>query len=388
MDTRNKLFGIFWGGIVFVATFILTYKLTMTPNSDYQGHMEVARTINLSNIWSNAYPMWHLLVKLVYVILYYTVGEQMEWSASFVSAVINLVVFEMINSLFAREKIKGHSFYSFILMFVTPIYIPRFNPSLYLGQGSPNTWHNPTNLMVKPFAIAVFFMIVTLLEQIENKNKIQPGKWGVLALLLFLSTLAKPSFVQGMIPALGIFLIIKCVANKYCHIREYLLLCSCFIPAVIWLVYQFIWAFYSDGEGGIGISWLLVWGVSSPNVWISTILVLAFPLMYILFHVRRLVTCMDIQLSFILVCVTWLEYALLYEKGSRIWHGNMGWSLLLAYSVFWIVSVIHYAKDVTKMLGDKTLSVKNVCLGCVMLVHFICGCYYWSYLLTNAAACY
>jgi hypothetical protein len=61
MDTRNKLFNIFLGGIVFVATFILTYKLTMTPNSDYQGHMEVARTLNLSNIWSNAYPMWRIL---------------------------------------------------------------------------------------------------------------------------------------------------------------------------------------------------------------------------------------------------------------------------------------------------------------------------------------
>jgi hypothetical protein len=267
---------------------------------------------------------------------------------------------------------------------VTPIYVPKFNPQLYLGQGSPNTWHNPTNLMVKPFAIVLFLMIVMVLDQIERGKKISLKQWGWITLLLFLSVLAKPSFIQGMIPALGIFLIIKCVMNKFCYIRVYFQLCCCFIPAVLWMVYQFIYAFYvGEGGEGIGVCWLLVMKLSSPNVWISTLLVLAFPITYIIFNIRTSVESTDIQMAFLLVVVTWLEYAFFYEKGSRLSHGNLGWGLQLSYAIIWIVVVYHYAKDITLSENHKLQIVKNSVLGVEMMAHFACGCYYWYYLLTT-----
>lgn len=48
-----------------------------------------------------------------------------------------------------------------VLMFVQPIYIPWFNSLLFLGQGTPNIWDNPTNAATYPFTLLSAYIFFT-----------------------------------------------------------------------------------------------------------------------------------------------------------------------------------------------------------------------------------
>jgi hypothetical protein len=62
-----------------------------------------------------------------------------------------------------KKSVKGKFdenfflFMTFALMVVTAIYVPFFNRSVYLGQGSPSLIHVPTIIVVKPFVFLHYF---------------------------------------------------------------------------------------------------------------------------------------------------------------------------------------------------------------------------------------
>lgn len=88
-----------------------------------------------------------------------------------------------------------------------------------MGQGSPNTWHNPNNFMVKPFAIVIFLAVFRILEDIIERRTIEKKRFIKIAIFAELSVFEKPSFLQGFLPALVIYLLIN--AKTYLkHIKK------------------------------------------------------------------------------------------------------------------------------------------------------------------------
>lgn len=200
---KNLIYRLMFAVILYTITYTIIFKLVV-QGSDYRSHMIIADKIQLGSIVDyflneNPYFMWHILIKLVSKILYIP----MEYAVAIVSALINVLIYCFINKIMKIYYVEKSELISFILLLVGPLYIPWYNEKIYLGQGTPNIWHNPTSLVVKPFAICCFFMVLKLLASIQQKIEIKRKQYITLSILIFLSVLAKPSFIQGFIPGLG-----------------------------------------------------------------------------------------------------------------------------------------------------------------------------------------
>lgn len=368
--------------------YTITYAVVLKEMSvgDYPFHANIADKINEDSIleitlFENPYFMWHLLVKVVKSIFF----MPLEYAAATVSSATNTIVYLIaVKIMRSYYHVENANLIGFILLLVGPLYIPWYNPQIYYGQGTPNLWHNPTNLMVKPFAVSCFFIIVSLLGRIHKKEKLIKKQYITLGVLLFLSVLAKPSFLQGIIPGLGLYFLIHCIKDKFQNLKNYLYICLAFIPAVCWMGWIFISAFYTGETGeGIGFGWLEVISISTSNVLVSVLLLRGFPLLYLILNWKKLWNKTDVQLSICWEVMSWLESALLYEQGIRKSHGNFSWAVLLSVFVFWMVMLLHFIKDIQVMdINNKKEVIKNSVLLVILLLHLLCGCYYIFCLLT------
>lgn len=114
------------------------------------------------------------------------------------------------------------------------------------------------------------------------------------------------------------------------------------LPCIVLLMVQYTVSFYlsSASDGGVEIAWLAVWKVWSPNVLLSLLLSMAFPVYYyIVFANRREGHGTGDRLAGCTFLCGLLEYAILAETGERRYHGNFMWGLQLAAFLIYFVSV-------------------------------------------------
>lgn len=205
--------------------------------------------------------------------------------------------------------------------------------------------HNPTNAMVKPFALLCVVLFVDIMTAIEKNEESIKKSLITFSILLAVSVLAKPSFFQEFIPAAGLYLIAMWIKGKCKYFLRYFFVCVSFLPGLAIVIYQFAIAFfYSETSGGIGFGWLDVFGAATPNAYISFLLVVAFALCYTLLFFKETIKKKEIQFAWFFTIIGWLEAAVLYEQGFRMYDGNFTWSVQLGYFVLWVIILIDYAK--------------------------------------------
>lgn len=385
-EKKEWLLKVIFSVILYTIAFTLIFRYTGITMSDYSVHMRQSEQLYRGNfinyIQSNPYFMWHFLVRVFYKIF----AMPMEYATAVFSALVHVAVYLVAAEIMKKHEIDKSEVISFFLMFAGPLYAPWYNQNYYLGQYSPNIWHNPTSLMVKPFAACCFFMILGFLTDIGNGKKIKRSRWAVLSILIFLSVVAKPSFVQGMIPGLGVYLIYICVKNRFQRIKEYICLCLTFVPGVLLVLYQMSTFWGAGGtRGAIKIGWLKVISYRSPDVWISLLLSFGFPLLYIVLNRKRTLARTDVQLSICYFVMAWLEYAVLYETVAT-YSGNFGWAQVLATFILWTVIIICFFQDIQHFrMDDKLLTIKNTVLMVVLSIHLLCGCWYVYTLIIGPA---
>lgn len=385
-DKKNWCYKIIFAILIYVIAYAMVLKqMSFSGMCDYKFHAASAMDIHLDSLLeyiflNQPYFLWHIIVKFCS----YLGFMPAEYAAATVSAVATVAVYLLVEKILKHYCADHTEFLSFLLLLVGPIYIPWYNSKIYLGQGTPNTWHNPTNLMVKPFAVACFFLILFILKIIYDGKHVEKKYYMILTALLFISTLAKPSFLQGFIPALGIYMIIYCIKNKFRDIKNYLFICLTFVPSVLWMLWTFVTMFYTNSNGGgIGVGWLKWLSIYSPNVALSMALLFMFPILYIILNIKKIYKKTDIQLSVIWNFIAWLEAALLFEKGRRMNSGNFFWGLLLSVFILWVIVSAYLVKDIKEMkLSDKRTVIKNSVLLVVFMLHLVCGILYLFRLFT------
>ncbi len=363
--------------LLYTITYSITFKLANNPLSDYIYHMDVANNIFMTFNTSSVYPIWHLCVKTVYEICHICLPVTIEYITAVVTGVINVCIYWTIEGILSRRGCYGSVLISFGSMFVTALYLPWFSNQIYLGHGGPNTWHNPTALIVKPFAIVSFFLICDLCKNIRNNEALTKKDYIVLAVSVLLSVLAKPSFFQCIVPALGIYILTILIIRKGANIKGYICMVISFVPAFIPVLVAFITAFYSEEGDGVGFGWMELWKYSSPHPLFSFFTVIVFPLAYVILNLKRAVSETAIQMALLTLLSGFLEYSLLFEKGKRMHDGNFGWALDLSYFIIWIVTTMYFFKD-WLMIGknSKKTLCKNSILMVIWLLHLASGMYY------------
>ena len=385
---------ILLGTVLAAVTFAVVMKELNFEFSDYDLHLQCA--VNLKQEFSylftdisqfshqGLYPLWHIIVYLFYHLGSFLFGSfDPSYAAAAVTALVNVCTFLLQDKILSRNGCPHSVLVAFGLSFVMPVFVPGLSPvTFYFGQSSPVVWHNPTNMTVKPFALAAFFLITEILDLISGNNAVSWEKYLKLSGLTFISVFAKPSFFQGIVPALGCVILIRLIRNRFRNIRSYFPLCACFVPAFLVILTQYLIAFfYGKGGEGIGIGWLEVAKVFYPHPAAVLILALLFPFCFILFNFGMEMKRIGIRFSLIYVLCSWLEFALLYERGDRKLHGNFEWALFLAYAAIWLVTSMDFFKDRQAVDGSgKAEKVKNCLLLLLWLLHLIFGIIYlWKF---------
>ena len=308
--------------------------LTALVGIDYGPHEQIALSLTPGDpvglFKAHPEPFWHLLTYGVVHLL----RCRVEIAAGIVSGLL-IVLTYVIAFVTIRGSVAGLQAHEIagldlVLHLVSAIYVPFFNKEPFLGQGSPNIWHNPTTIAVRPIALLIFVLVASMViqsRQEEFEKSIPVGKAVAAGLLLILSCLAKPSFVQVFYPAIFTLMVIWLIMFRGKNLRtaiQLMLILTAIRKGLTW---------------GDALAWLmLLWG----TVW-------------------RL---------------------LLAEKGERMYHGNFTWGYMLAVYLVWYAAVRSYLKLYfsEQMTGNKR-GVGFALATLVLVLHLVSGIYYLIYLV-------
>lgn len=371
---------------VFLLTYAVVFRLC-SGNSDYLLHTLWAIGMSPEQILQSFYDgserLWHIFVKLLYAL-----QGNMWVAAAAVTAAANAAAYYLLFRVTDRllpEKISRTltAGLLFLVFSANALCVP--GQTLYVSCGAINTWHNPTNIMVRPFALAVFYMTVRIYDRrrIPDSPKalfsLEGGFWHqfrepvytraelvLYPLCILCSAYAKPSFLQFFAPAILIFLLIDVVRTKGMLLPFCLKLALAYLPAAIIVLSQFS-SFFS---GGISISvassaaadgnasaasgiavYFLRETFAGPEEFFSAVgLILlrilrmsAFPLFVLAVAPRDFFRDSACRLGFFGAAAGRLESMLLHETGSRAGHGNFLWGHYLAAWMLWGAAMSRFA---------------------------------------------
>lgn len=369
---------IFFAILLFLITFFIVVKQMTFPSViDYQAHARSALALTFQNYFStflsSPYLMWHTLVKICSEILG---DDKAIYGAAIITGGFITATYIIVSRFMRRFGNNGACIMAFASCVIGPLYMPWINTNYYKGQGTPNTWHNPTNIAVKPFAALTLIYLLKIIAKIKKGENIQIKEMITLACFVFLGVFAKPSFAMSFIPALGIWIIISCVVEKFKNLKSYIVLCALFLPGVLLIGFQYMSFFGESTEAGIGIDLFRAVRYHTAHPLLSTLLTIAFPLLFLILNIKKEWKRYDTQIVTINATIGWLVQSFLYETGSREKHGNFGWAYLMSLFLLYFVTMGHFWEDLRTNTDNTKSMIKNGILFGLMCLQILFGIIY------------
>lgn len=327
---------------LFIMTFIVTIKQFTISSCDYSVHLSEALNQGVfpNSLKSAVEYLWHACVMVVYRII---PAITPEYAATIVSSAVNSFTYIIVFCYMIKNNNCRllAAFFTFCLFFIGPLYLPWFNENYYLGQSLSNTWHNPTNLMVKPFAVLTFILIVDILRGYKD-HIINYRKLVILAVINSISCFAKPSWNQIFLPSMLIYLLIVMIQSRTIETLKFcFIIGAALLPAGLIMLLQFFTTFGQSADGGeparIIIAPFVVIRNYTSSPLISFIISYTFPIIVFLCN-KRIAKDTDTKFAFILWVIGSAERSLLAESGERMYHGNLGWGAALATLLIHLVA--------------------------------------------------
>lgn len=374
--------------IMILVTFIMTIKQMGEMYSDVAVHARWAGAGRVDNTYAKfaSYPVWHMGVQLW--------ANKLHLPLDFAAAVVNsgfaaLTVTAVYGILKRNLKTNISSmliaFLTIGLSFITTFYVPFINPNIYINFCGPTIWHNPTNMAVKSVAIISIYLFYILYKSID-RGYVRNKKWLMLMLsiLLFISCIIKPSFLQGFLPAVMLFLLIELIMSKgkiFVFCVQSAIMC---LPAAAYLLFQLLSVFSPEEERQMQIAYMEVIGGWSPYPWLSLFLMTVFPLFTIVIFNKKLFKDKLYILSGLFALVSLAEAIFLVEVNEPN-SGNLCWAWQIAVFFLFLVSVIRFYQNITFKSSIKKERMVFVIGNCIFIWHAVSGMlYYGRLLLTDA----
>lgn len=227
---------------------------------------------------------------------------------------------------------------------------------LYLGYLSPNTYHNPTIILLKPFALLSFSYAIACVnsKRAANNEFILTS-----ALLTIACALTKPSFTICVLPALVLVAMIRRFSGAAPGWK--LLTFGFVIPAVATLGIQFQLTYGASqmeglygGQSHIVFAPLVVMENASGGLAPKLLLSLLFPMSVVSIDFKRARESPALMLAWVLFAFGAAFTYLMAESGPRMLHGNFTWSGQITAFVLFFQSVVHLAKYFQDQVGQES----------------------------------
>jgi len=366
-----------------VMVYTIVQKHMMIEGTDYSVHAIKAIDIfqnGFTGIFQNsAYPIWRIGVKFFERILHFNLFDSAAWTTLLFYVLTYVIIFYIFcKKLSDRFGYVFCAMVSGILMLVQPISLEGLTFEVVSGRMLINTWHNPTNIVARPFGIVAVFLLFEILNLWENEKKNSFLLYTCFGFSLILANLGKPSFSQMFVPAVAIYFIGYCVCHKFRNFNFCFYLALSIVPSLGVLLLQTVLSFGGgEGGGGVEIAPFAVLGQSQTNIPLMLITTLAFPLAVVITNWKKCVSDKKVHIAVMMVVVSFLEYAMLAEVGKRRYHGNFGWGFKLAIFYFWMLALIEYCEVIKK----EGINWKVILNGALLVLHLLCGIgYLWCQL--------
>ena len=239
----------------------------------------------------------------------------------------------------------------------------------YLGNLPPNVWHNSTTIFLMPFALLLFWNSYEQLKNPTTKRII------ILSILVLINIIIKPSFCFVFIVLYPIFLASSFGFTKKLWINV--------IPIIIGITLIFIQytilyvnslnasGLYDDSK--VVISIFQVWSHFSPNIPISLLGSILFPVIYIAFYWKE--ACQNLLMKYTIsgYIIAVIIFSLFMETGNSVWQ-----CIVTSYILYMVVSAFFLKKiNVAKNNNSSlVLSNKNKIILFVFCLHLLSGLFY------------
>lgn len=380
--------------IVFAMFMLFFTNREFFFSSDYSLHAEVA--LSMHKVFTTGYdsfvestkysqlllyPVWHVLYLSIYLLINQVSkialveGISTEQSMVIANAILNSIIltftFEIVFWAVGKRTDNQYSCTvlneTLALLFVGPIYIYCICPTYYLGQFTPNPWHNPTTLIVKPIAVLTFYSFIRLYEE----KKGQVVEFIKFCLLLAFSLFIKPSFFQTFIPGLIVFCIIDCIKTRGRSFKFNLDVAIAVIPSGLIMLIQ---SAVSLNNIKNSVVWMpfYVWRLYSNNLVFSLILSVAFPVVVTVIYILHKEWCNSLFLAWCVFGSGLLQFMLLgFEKGTSA--GDFLWGVYVALFILFIEAV----NSLRRYYSKHNINNEYRIAWSLFILHTICGAGYF-----------
>lgn len=407
---KNKRddFIVILGGIA-LAYFVYLAVLQELPKtlSDHNGHTYVYLPMFKWDSWVEGwktvpYCMWHLGVLGLNRFL----RIPLEVSAAYVSSFFHMFTYFVMYWMIRRYvKAKGGTVSSakaaaiaFGLSVAQSLYFYWLDAGgRFLGTFSMNPIHNPSHMSVRPFVLLSFCLVCDIWGSQKDesyKGIFFPVEKGLrkhyvyLAIVMFLSSMAKPVFAEMFIPAVGVLMLAEWIGrirrkdgSSGPYFRECLKMLLCAAPSLAYILLQFLAYFFWGGSYGADGSftvtkWMEVWNMYSENVILSIALGMAFPLFLVLVNGSFFARDDMGRLALTGYAIGILEAALLGEGGVKLSHADFIWPMMCGMMLMWMTAMLRLlVLEGTQTDTRGRRIFVNLAWG-LFCIHVVCGLLY------------
>lgn len=389
--------------IMFVLTYIAFYVQAQKPGgSDTTVHMGNALSFDL--VMRDSHCGWHFVCWLLYACLPITIEEAAAAATALFNACTAALLIwfgEKYMDRMGQEKIKLERWKAAVIPLVTlvsmlvgPLYLRFYNRRYYLGQGSPNPWHNPTSTAVRPFMIPITVLTVGYWCCGEEETVTVRGKTLkkttayqlVLGVLLLISTVIKPSYLMVYLPVCGVRALACLFRSRGRGFWKLVAQHLYFIPSLCVFLYQYLILYFLPAEAGaeeagVVIAFFRAVRMHAPSVTVSLLLRMAFPFLVIFLWRKEIFKEWCFPLVFGQYIAGLLISWTFAETGRRASHGNFGWGNILACFLLWAFCLFFFAKrfleDKERIQSSRRLKARYGVLFSLLVWHLAGGiCFY------------
>jgi len=312
--------GDFPGHIRFAQAMAATGRVTI-PHFGYELAMIVAHAIRPGAGWNSAAYVVTMSGQLATVALlaHWMAASVPEWTPG--------------------ARLSLAALVAFALLFVQPALPPGAarDPWLF-GYFAPNQYHNPTTLLSKPLALALFAAGAAAVSGAAA------GRLWAWLVLVVVSGIVKPSFLLAFLPAVGL-----AALWRWRVARWGLLVGGLFVPSVLLLLGQYTLRYLLQADDGVNVMFapLTVIGLYTStdtlNLGMRLALSVLFPLAVVAAFPRQAARDSRVPLAWLTFAVGIAPGYLLAEGGGKASAGDFLWSGQLAAFVLFAVSAAFLA---------------------------------------------
>ena len=306
------------------------------------------------------------------------------------------------NYLFVSERYKFWnilnqvaSLYSITLLFCFSLPLSlllRINNKFYLGNITPNVWHNSTTILLAPVALATFWISYLRINGLQKKK--DSTFLITLTILIIVGLLIKPSYFFVFLISYPIMIMFTSSLRKNFFLEILPVLAGVGLLSLqYFLIYHYQAGNLNEEGSSVTIDFFLVWSNLSDNIFLSIIGSLLFPIICFTLFFRQSIKSLIVRYATLQYVISILIFITFSETGSRQYHGNFFWQCTISSYILFLAfsclsfdrlmdSIVRFCETVPSLEVFpwrnifQQISVREKIILITMLTHFVSGTVY------------